>query len=104
MALNGVFYSLMILAFLAFFVSRFLTLKTVQGDIRSLHSRPVYYGLNSLFLTVFPAVILLIFWSFAQSILIDEKVKQQIPENFITEDAPLNLIMSEVNRLSEGLH
>ena len=103
MALTGVFYSLMVLAFLAFFVSRFLTLKTVKGDIRRLHSRPVYYGLNSLFLTVFPAVILLIFWSFAQSILIDEKVKQQIPENFITEDAPLNLIMSEVNRLSEGL-
>ena len=103
MALNGVFYSLMILAFLAFFVSRFLTLKTVKGDIRSLHSLPVYYSLNSLFLTIFPAVLLLIFWSFAQAILIDGKVKQQIPENFITEDAPLNLIMSEVDRLSEGL-
>ncbi|WP_223421291.1 phosphate ABC transporter permease subunit PstC [Tateyamaria pelophila] len=73
------------------------------GDSRGLHSLPVYYGANALMKAIFPAFGLLILWSLAQPLIIQNSISGMIPESALAEDANIGLVMSEVRRTADGL-
>ena len=103
MTLVTVLYAICIISAVAFFASRARALSSVSGDQRKLHSLPQYYGTNGLLLSLIPALILLLIWTYLQSLFIENHVAELIPSALITENANINLLMSEVERLSDGL-
>ena len=103
MTLVTVLYTICIISAVAFFASRARALSFVSGDQRKLHSLPQYYGTNGLLLSLIPALILLLIWTYLQSLFIENHVAGLIPVELITENANINLLMSEVERLSDGL-
>jgi len=103
MTLVTVLYAICIISAVAFFASRARALSSVSGDQRKLHSLPQYYGTNGLLLSLIPALILLLIWTYLQSLFIENHVAGLIPSELITENANINLLMSEVERLSDGL-
>ena len=94
---------ILLTAVAGFVIGRYRAISSASGDIRKLHSLPRYYGLNVLFTVFFPSILVIIFWGFAQSIIVDGKIKNQLNPLVSGEQANLNLMMSEVDRISDGL-
>lgn len=92
------------LSALAYIIARVRVLSSVQGDIRKLHSRPGYYGTNAALLVMIPAILLLALWSVAQPLTIKAQVAQDIPESAIPANSSLDLVMSDVRNVAEGLN
>jgi phosphate transport system permease protein len=88
---------------LAFFFGRIKALSSADGDIKKLHSLPQFYGLNAVFLAFFPPLLVLVIWTFAQSIFVDERIKRELSPWILAEQKNINLVISEVDRLSDGL-
>ena len=103
MSTYGVLGLLFLFAIFGFFFGRIRALSSADGDIRKLHSLPQYYGLNAVFLAFFPPLLVLILWTFAQSVFVDEKIKKQLNPWVLAEQANMNLVISEVDRISDGL-
>ena len=103
MTLVTVLNAICIISAVAFFASRSKALSSVSGDQRKLYSLPQYYGTNGLLLSLIPALIILLIWTYLQSLFIENHVSGLIPSELITENANINLLMSEVERLSNGL-
>ncbi|KPN62453.1 phosphate ABC transporter membrane protein 1, PhoT family [Aliiroseovarius crassostreae] len=91
------------LAVIGFAIGRGRALKSVQGNRRRLHSLPNYYGFNVAMLAFVPAVLVLALWVIAQPLIINGAVSAMIPESAYDDAGALNLIMSDVKRVSEGL-
>lgn len=94
---------LFLFAIFGFFFGRTRALSSAGGDIKKLHSLPQYYGLNALFLAFFPPLLVLVLWTFAQSIFVDERIKSELSPWVLAEQKNINLVVSEVDRLSDGL-
>ena len=94
---------ILLTALAGFVIGRYRALSSASGDIKKLHSLPRYYGFNVLFTVFFPSILVIIFWGFAQSIIVDGKIKNQLNPLVSGEQANLNLMMSEVDRISDGL-
>ncbi|WP_421704143.1 phosphate ABC transporter permease subunit PstC [Aliiroseovarius sp.] len=94
---------LLVLAGLGFFLGRSRALASADGDVRKLHSLPNYYGFNVSMLAFVPAVLLLGIWVVAQPMVIDSRASGEIPASMFADDGELNLIMSDVRRVAEGL-
>ena len=94
---------LLVLAGLGFFLGRSRALSSADGDVRKLHSLPNYYGFNVAMLAFVPAVLLLGIWVVAQPMVIDARASSEIPASMFADDGELNLIMSDVRRVAEGL-
>ncbi len=86
-----------------FVFGRQRALSAAGGDSRGLHSLPVYYGANALMKAIFPAFGLMIIWSLAQPLIIQNSISAMIPESTLAQDANIGLVMSEVRRTAEGL-
>ena len=94
---------LLLFAIFGFFFGRIKALSSADGDIKKLHSLPQYYGLNAVFLAFFPPLLVLVVWTFAQSIFVDERIKRELSPWVLAEQKNINLVVSEVDRLSDGL-
>jgi phosphate transport system permease protein len=94
---------LLALAGLGFFLGRSRALTSADGDVRKLHSLPNYYGFNVAMLAFVPAVLLLGVWVVAQPMVIDTRASGGIPASMYADEGELNLIMSDVRRVAEGL-
>ena len=94
---------LLVLAGLGFFLGRSRALSSADGDVRKLHSLPNYYGFNVAMLAFVPAVLLLGIWVVAQPMVIDARASGEIPASMFADEGELNLIMSDVRRVAEGL-
>ncbi|WP_424939915.1 phosphate ABC transporter permease subunit PstC [Aliiroseovarius sp. S253] len=100
------FWLLMIILALAavgFIMGRSRALSSVQGDRRLLHSLPNYYGFNVAMLAFVPAVLVLGAWVIIQPMLISGQVSTHIPAALYEDAGQLNLIMSDVKRVADGL-
>ncbi|WP_299196470.1 phosphate ABC transporter permease subunit PstC [uncultured Tateyamaria sp.] len=86
-----------------FLMGRQRALVSAGGDSRNLHSLPIYYGSNALMKSVVPALGLMILWLLAQSLFIDSRIVQMIPESEIAEGSNIGLVMSDVRRTADGL-
>ncbi len=95
--------TLLVVAVLVYLVSRRRALASAGGDARRLHSLPSYYGWNAALMTLVPAGLLLAFWMVAQPLVLQSSVSDMISENQIEEIGSLDLVMSDVRRLADGL-
>lgn len=73
------------------------------GDARVLHSLPSYYGYNVALTGLVPALGVLAIWLLTQPFVIDSQVSGMIPAELIPEGGNLNLVMSDVRRVADGL-
>lgn len=78
--------------------------QAVQAAAHSVksHSRPVYHGLNAAIWTAVPALILILFWVFAQGSIIDKLVLSDIPSAQTASPSDQALLMSEVRQFAAG--
>nr|WP_321509645.1 phosphate ABC transporter permease subunit PstC [uncultured Celeribacter sp.] len=91
------------LSLLGFFIGRSRAMKDASGDIRRLHSLPSYYGSNVLLNTLVPAILVMAFWIVVQPMMIEMRVSSMIPERVYNDAGALNLVMSDVRRVADGL-
>lgn len=97
------FVIIVALAAVGFILGRNRALSLVQGDQRLLHSLPNYYGTNVAMLAFVPAVLVLGLWVIVQPMLISTQVSAHIPTELYENTGQLNLIMSDVKRVADGL-
>lgn len=91
------------LSVLGYVLARSRALKSAGGDSRTLHSLPKYYGANAVILTAVPSLLLLAVWLFVQPLMINSTVSEMIPDHIVNEGSSLDLVMSDVRRVAEGL-
>lgn len=91
------------LGLLGYILGRGRAISSAGGDARLLHSLPSYYGTNVTLLTVMPALLVLVVWLMMQPILINRYVETTIPEPFAYQVSSFNLLMTEINRLADGI-
>ncbi|SFI78359.1 phosphate ABC transporter permease subunit PstC [Celeribacter neptunius] len=91
------------LGLIGFVLGRSRALSNAGGDIRQLHSLPSYYGSNVLLATLIPGLAVLLLWLIAQPMVIHGQISSMIPESAYTDAGSLNLVMSDVKRVAEGL-
>ncbi|MDE9448994.1 phosphate ABC transporter permease subunit PstC [Aliiroseovarius sp. Z3] len=96
---------IILLAFAAvgFVLGRGRALASVNGERRRLHSLPNYYGSNVAMLAFVPAVLVLAVWVVVQPFVINSSVSNHIPAELYQTGGELNLIMSDVRRVADGL-
>ena len=87
----------------AFALARRRAISAAEGDIRRLHSLPSYYGNAAAMMTAIPALLVLAVWLLVQPWLVQAKVTQLIPAESIAEGSSINLVMSDVRRISDGI-
>lgn len=88
---------------IGFFLGKKRAMTSAGGDIRNLHSLPMYYGLNVALATLVPAILTLAIWALAQPLVIENAVADRIPADIIAEGSARSLVMSDVRRIAEGL-
>ena len=93
----------LILTALAYGLVRSRAMSSVSGDARKLHSLPNYYGYNAAMLTAIPALFVLAIWMLVQPMLIQNAVIDMIPQSAVNEGSSVNLVMSDVRRVANGL-
>ncbi len=86
-----------------FFLGRARALASAGGSSRELHSLPSYYGMNVAFSVLVPSLLVLAAWSLLQPVLIESSVAKLIPAEAIAEGSNLDLVMSDVRRVADGL-
>lgn len=91
------------LAVAGYFTARQRALASVAGDSRKLHSLPGFYGYNAAMCVAIPALIIMAIWMLVQPMLIQSSVIKLIPQSSISEGSSVNLVMSDVRRVAEGL-
>ena len=93
----------LILTALAFFMARARAMAAASGDARKLYSLPNYYGYNAAMMTAIPALFMLTIWLFVQPMMIQNSVISMIPQAAVSDGSSVNLVMSDVRRVANGL-
>ena len=91
------------LAVAGYFFGRSRAMSAVGGDVRQLHSVPGYHGVNVYLFTAVPALLLMAVWLLAQPLVVQNRVSSLIPEDAIPAGASLGIVMSDVQRVADGL-
>ncbi|PIE12699.1 MAG: phosphate ABC transporter permease subunit PstC [Rhodobacterales bacterium] len=97
------FLTILGLSALGFLLGRGRALASAGGDARALHSRPHYYGVNVALMVILPALTLMALWTVVQPLAIKANVAQTIPAELIPEGGSLDLVMTDVRNVAEGL-
>ncbi|MES2664557.1 MAG: phosphate ABC transporter permease subunit PstC [Pseudomonadota bacterium] len=92
-----------VLAIAAFVLCRGRAMASVQGNPRTLHSLPGYYGWHGAIMVVLPALAALILWLIVQPMLIESRVASLLPAQTIADASARELTMSDVRRVAAGL-
>lgn len=95
--------SVLALAAIGYVLGRRRALQNAGGDIRGLHSLPVYYGANTALKITVPALVLMMGWLVLQPYYVGTVVSGMIPEGEIAEGSSRNLVLAEVRRTADGI-
>jgi len=95
--------AVLVLAGVGYILGRRRAMAAVAGDPRKLHSLPAYYGYNVALFTAVPAMLALAIWLLVQPNLIDAQASKLIPGTAIPDGSSLSLVMSDVQRVAQGL-
>lgn len=74
------------------------------GDARKLHSLPNYYGMTAAMFAAVPALGVLVIWLLAQPMMIQNAILLMLPVEAVGENGTDSLILSDVNRVADGLN
>jgi phosphate transport system permease protein len=92
-----------VLSIASFFLSRQRAVASSAGNIRILHSLPVYYGWHGALMVFVPALIALSVWLIAQPLVIDRQLVAYFPADQIESETERTLLMADVRRVAAGL-
>lgn len=91
------------LAAAGYFLGRRRALASGGGDRRALHSLPSYYGAHVAMWALVPAFGVLVIWLLVQPYVVNSHVLGALPDSIVAEGSSLNLVMSDVRRVADGL-
>lgn len=94
---------LLALTVVAFGIVRSRAMAAASGDSRKLHSLPNYYGYNAALFTAIPSLFVLVVWLLIQPVVIQNAVIEMIPQSAVDQGSSVNLVMSDVTRVANGL-
>lgn len=92
-----------VLSIVSFFLSRQRAVASSNGNIRIMHSLPVYYGWHGALMVFVPALIALSVWLIAQPLVIDRQLVAYFPADQIESETERTLLMADVRRVAAGL-
>ena len=92
-----------LIALVGFVLGRSRAMASAGGTIRNLHSLPSYYGWNVAMLAVVPALLTLLLWTLIQPAVINATVAPIVAGTAAPSSGELDLLMSDVRRVAEGL-
>ncbi len=92
-----------VLSIVSFFLSRQRAVVSSAGNIRIMHSLPVYYGWHGALMVLVPALIALSIWLIAQPLVIDRQLVEYFPADQIESETERTLLMADVRRVAAGL-
>ena len=94
---------LLILSTVAYYLGRKRAFAVAQGNIRKLHSLPLYYGLYTAIWCGIPALLIFSVWSAFESTIITNLVVADLPDH-IRNLGPdrLNLVVNDIKNLVSG--
>ena len=92
-----------LIALIGFVLGRSRAMASAGGTIRNLHSLPSYYGWNVAMLAVVPALLALLLWTLIQPAVINATVAPIVAGTAAPSSGELDLLMSDVRRVAEGL-
>jgi len=96
------FLFLVIAAIIAYFIASRRAVQVAGDDVRGLHSRPVYHGLNALVYTAIPAFIFVLLWLLFEGSVIDMMVLGAFPGADAMSGAQRDLLISEIRQVAVG--
>jgi phosphate transport system permease protein len=91
------------LAVLGYVMARGRAMARAGGDARRLHSLPNYYGMTAAMFAAIPALGVLVIWLLAQPMLIQNAIMPLLPADAVVTQGAASLVLSDVNRVAEGL-
>ena len=91
------------LACMGFVFGRKRAFASASGEIRDLHSLPMYYGYNVALICAVPALLVMVLWLLVQPLIIETRIGGQIPDSAIADTTTRDLVLSDVRRLADGL-
>ena len=103
MASTTILLILAVLGIVGFFLGRARAYQVAGGDMRNLHSLPIYYGAHVGLNAVVPAALLFFVWLIAQPFMVNNSTSGLIADSSYETSGDLSLIMSDVRRVAEGL-
>ncbi len=84
-------------------LGRARAMASAGGNARQLHSLPRYYGLNVLMTVLAPGLLVLLAWLLIQPMVAGNRAASLIPDSAFADRGALNLMMSDVRRIADGL-
>ena len=96
--------AIIILSAIGFYLGRRRSARTVNGEIRRLHSLPGYYGLYVALWCGLPALIILVLWLvFQSSVVMSIVVSGLPPEIQSLPKEQMSLVINDIVNLADGL-
>ncbi len=92
-----------VLSVIGFVVGRRRALTSAAGNIRVLHSLPIYYGWHGALMVFVPALAVLAAWLIVQPLVIERQLVSYFPAEQVASDAERTLLMADVRRVAAGL-
>jgi phosphate transport system permease protein len=92
-----------VLAPAAYVLCRQRALAAVQGDPKTLHSLPVYYGWHGAIMVLLPSLAGLVLWLLIQPVVIEGQIAASLPDSMMAEGGSMELVMADVRRVAGGL-
>ena len=102
MIIAFLFLFLVVAGVIAYFIGSRRAVATAGADLRGLHSRPIYHGLNALVYTAIPAFIFIILWLLFEGSVIDSMVIGAFPGVEAMTSSEQALVISEVRQVAAG--
>jgi phosphate transport system permease protein len=93
----------LVLAAAAFVLCRQRVMASVQGNPRTLHSLPMYYGWHGAIMVALPAFAGLLLWLIIQPMIIENRIASLLPPDMMAEGGSMELVMTDVRRVAGGL-
>jgi len=92
-----------VLSVAGYFLCRQRALKSVDGNVRRLHSLPSYYGWYGFVLALVPAMLGLAVWLIAQPLIIERQLSGFFPPEMVEDPSTRTLLFADVRRVAAGL-
>ncbi len=96
------FLFLVVAGIIAYFIGSRRAVSTAGDDLRGMHSRPVYHGLNALVYTAVPAIIFILLWLLFEDAIIDMMVMGAYPGADAMTSSQRDLLLSEIRQVAAG--